>query len=123
MTAQESTPQDGENVTEEQNGEPTEKPQPPKEAKVSLSGGSALVRSEKRVSDTEIQVTGSSTPDENEPEVSVTIKATGISDTSFTMGFTPEKARELAGELRAQATHAEQWAEYKRKRELGEVDV
>lgn len=117
MTAEESTPRDGENVSEEQSGEPVEKPQTPKEAKVSVPGGSGFVRAEKRVSDTEIQVVGSSTPDENEPEVSVTVEAAGLNDTVVTMGFTPAEARELAGELREQATHAEQWAAYKREQD------
>lgn len=121
MTTQnESTPHDRENVTEEQNSEPTEKPQTPKEAKETVPGGSALVRSEKHMSDTEIQVIGTSALDENEPEVSISVESTSLSDTAVTLSLTPEEARKLAAKLQEQATHAEQWTAYKREQKNSE---
>mgnify|MGYP006280228997 CR=1 FL=1 len=118
MTASKSTPSELESVTDEQDGEPAEKPIPPSEAKAELetADGHSLIRVEQDVTPDTVEVCGTADLD-GEPNVSLTIKSTGLRDTSVVSGFEPETARELAEQLKAQADHAEQWAEYKRDRD------
>jgi len=110
MTAQDSTPGDRENVTDEQSGEPT-KPETPREAETTVSGVSATVRSESNIEASDMRVSGTTDVD-GEPSVSLSIQSEGLHDTSVVFSFGPGNARELAQELEAQATHAEEWTAY-----------
>jgi len=111
MTAQDSTPGDRENVTDEQSGE-SMKPETPREAETTVSGVSGTVRAESDIRASDMRVLGTTGPD-GEPSVSVSIQSEGLHDTSVVFSFGPETARELAQELEAQATHAEEWTAYK----------
>lgn len=119
-THDENIPGDGENVSEEQGSEHGEKPQTPKEAKTTVSSAGALVRAEKSIDACDIQILGT-TDLEGESSVSLSTESETLSDTSLVLSFDPDTARELAQELEAQATHAEQWAIY--KREASEPDA
>lgn len=116
MDATETPPQQGKEVTDrtgtdrERDGDelPT-----PKESKETVEDVSAYIQADTHV-EQPLEVLGSASSG-GEPRVSIGMKsAFGLNDAGFSIGLSPETARDLAERLKDRADYAEEYAAAKR---------